>query len=289
MISRTGYSQLYSLGIQQDFGHGVVLDIHYWGNKGTHILNTYNINQLPDQYLALGTGLNTQVANPFYGIITTGTLAAKTISRQQSLLPYPQYQGISQVYAPFAGSTYNALTVQVDKRLSPNLTLLANYTFSKALDDVRTPLDTYNPQFEKSYSSFQIPNQAHISFVYSLPYGNDRRFGSNSPRLVKAILGDWNFSSIVNLQSGLPIGIGRPALMAPGRSAYLSHPTLNQWFDTSVFSTAQQFTFGIRRPLPSRCPRPRPSTMWTRSYQRASSSFQAITVLRAPFVRKLIT
>ena len=241
---KNGYSQLWSFGFQDDLGHGLVLDVHYWGNKGTHILNTYNINQLPDQYLSLGSALNQQVANPFAGSISSGTLAASTVSRQQLLLPFPQYLGISQVYAPYSGATYNALTVQVDKRLSTSLTVLANYTWSKALDDNRTPLDTYNRGIEKSYSSFQIANQAHVSFVYSLPFGHDRYFGKSSPAAVKALFGDWDFSTITNLQSGLPVGIGRPAQMTPGRSARLQHPTINQWFDTSVFSAATSFTFG---------------------------------------------
>ncbi|MGI4755670.1 MAG: hypothetical protein ACRYGF_02345 [Janthinobacterium lividum] len=77
-----------------------------------------------------------------------------------------------------------------DNSLSSTLTVLANYTWSKALDDARTPLDTYNRGIEKSYSSFHVPNQAHVSFVYSLPYGHDRRFGRSSPKILKSVFGD---------------------------------------------------------------------------------------------------
>lgn len=241
---KNGYSQLYSLGIQEDLGHGFVLDVHYWGNKGTHILNTYNVNQLPDQYLSLGTALNQQVPNPFYGIVTTGLLSQKTISRQQSLVPFPQYQGISNVYAPKAAASYNAFTVQVDKRISSGFTLLANYTWSKAMDNVRTPLDTYNPYVEWSYSPFHIPHQAKISFVYALPYGHDRLFGKDHPSIVTAILGDWDLSSIVNLQSGLPVSISRPAVQVSGVNPKLNHPTLAAWFNTAAFTPAPAFTFG---------------------------------------------
>jgi hypothetical protein len=64
---RNGYSQVWSFVMQHEFPLGFVMDLHYWGNKGTCIVNTYNINQLPDQYLTLGTALNSQVTNPFYG------------------------------------------------------------------------------------------------------------------------------------------------------------------------------------------------------------------------------
>ena len=238
-----GYSQAWSFGVQRELPHDIVVDVHYWANKITHLPQSFNIDQLPDQYLSLGTALNQQVPNPFYGYITTGALSGKTISRQQSLLPYPQYTGITQVYAPQAASTYNAGTVQVDKRMSPSLTLLANYTWSKALDNARTPLDNYNRQWEKSYSSFSIPQMAHISFVYALPYGKNGMFGSIGNKFANTILGDWSLSGIVNLQSGLPVGVNRPAVMASG-DPKLSKPTIQKWFNTSLFTVAPAYTYG---------------------------------------------
>jgi hypothetical protein len=240
-----GYSQLWSFGMQKQFAGGFVVDLHYWGNKGVRILNTYNMDQLPDQYLALGAALNTKVPNPFYGnSAVSGALALPTISLQQSLLPFPQYTSISQQYAPHAGSSYHAGTVQVDKRLSKTFTLLANYTWSKALDDARTPLDNYNRRPEKSFSPFDIRHQAHISFVYSIPYGHGRQFGGNQNRVLTAVLGDWNISQITNLQTGLPVSVSRPSVLAPGANPKLDHPTVAKWFNTSVFSPAPAYTFG---------------------------------------------
>ncbi|MGI4755671.1 MAG: hypothetical protein ACRYGF_02350 [Janthinobacterium lividum] len=48
----------------------------------------------------------------------------------------------------------------------------------------------------------------------------------------------------MNLQSGLPVSIARPAVQVAGSSARLSNPTTSRWFDTSVFSPAAAFTFG---------------------------------------------
>ena len=155
-----------------------MIDVHYWGNKGTHLLETWNINQLPDQYLSLGSHLNDQVPNPFYGLITSGTLTTPTISRRQSLLPFPQYAGdggVTQVFVPAGNSTYEAGTIQVERRLSSSLTFLSSYTRSKAIDDVRTPLDFYNRRLEKSLSAFDAPNQFIFSGVYALPFGQGSR------------------------------------------------------------------------------------------------------------------
>lgn len=112
------------------------------------------------------------------------------------------------------------------------------------MDNVCTPLDTYNPYVEWSYSPFHISHRAKISFVYALPYGHDRVFGKDHLRIVTAILGDCGLSSIVNLQSGLPVSISRPAIQVSGVNPKLNHPTLAAWFNTAAFTPAPAFTFG---------------------------------------------
>src|SRR5207248_2450833 len=135
--NKAGYTQLWSLGVQWEM-KGIVVQANYWGNKGTHLLaGTWNLNQLPDQYLSLGNALNDQVPNPFFGLITAGALSGRTISRRQSLLPFPQYSGdngVQQVFAPAGNSNYQAGTLQAEKRLSSRVTFLAGYTWSKAID-----------------------------------------------------------------------------------------------------------------------------------------------------------
>jgi hypothetical protein len=240
---RTGYAQTWSFGFQRELPLGFLLDAHYWGNKGTALLNSWNIDQLPDQYLALGSKLSNLVANPFYGLISSGALAGKTISLQQSLLPYPQYTGISQVNVPDGNSTYHAGTVQLERRLSPSLTILAAYTRSKAIDDVHTPLDQYNRSIEKSISAFDTPNQFRFSSVWQIPIGSDRTYGRNWSKWARAAVADWDISGILAIQSGQPIAVSRTAL-DNGQSAKLANRTIAEWFNTSVFSTAPAYTYG---------------------------------------------
>jgi hypothetical protein len=159
-------------------GH-VVMQAMYWGNKGTNLLtSTQNINQLPNEYLALGNALNDQVPNPFFGIITAGALSGRTISRRQSLLPYPQYSGdsgVQRVLAPLGNSSYNGATLQAERRLGQSLTFLLGYTWSKALDDLNTPIDVYNRRLSRALSAFDTPHQFIGSWVYELPVGKGRR------------------------------------------------------------------------------------------------------------------
>lgn len=245
---RNGYMQSWSFGAQRELPWGLVLDVHYWGMKGTRLLENWNINQLPDQYLSLGSHLNDLVPNPFYRVIAAGALSGQTISRQQSLLPFPQYTGVTQVYVPAGNSTYEAGTLQLEKRLSATLTFLAVYTRSKAIDDIRTPLDFYNRRLEKALSSFDAPNQFRLSGVYNIPFGRDREFGKSLNPIVNAIVGDWDVDGILTLQSGLPVSISRPAVNS-GQSAHLDNPSIYRWFNTSDFTVAPPFTFGNVGPV----------------------------------------
>ena len=243
-----GYMQSWSFGLQRELPWELVLDLHYWGMKGTHLLETWNINQLPDQYLSLGSHLNDLVPNPFRGVISSGALSGTTISRQQSLLPFPQYTAVQQVFVPAGNSTYEAGTAQLEKRLSTTLTFLAAYTWSKAIDDVRTPLDVYNRKVEKGLSTFDTPNQVRLSGVYNIPVGRDRAFGKALNPVANIILEDWDFDGILTLQSGIPIAIARPSV-SNGQSAHLISPSVERWFNTSVFAVAPPFTFGNVGPV----------------------------------------
>jgi hypothetical protein len=252
-----GYVQMWNFGLQHELAGGLVFDAHYWGNKGTHLATdavsvggtvAQNLDQLPDQYLSLGSALNTLVPNPFAGLGLGGVLSGSQISRQQSLLPYPQYTGVSQLYGLWGDSHYEAGSVQLDKRFSNLLTFSFVYTRSKNMSDLRSPLDVYNLHAERGLTAFDVPNNMRLSWVFSIPYGHGRAHGANINGFANAVLGGWDLNSFVTILSGLPIGISRPSLNN-GESAHLSNPSISEWFNTSVFTVAPAFTFGNVGPV----------------------------------------
>lgn len=247
--TKDGYGQLFSLGYQREIKGGIVMQVNYGGNKGTHLLSgSWNINQLPVQFLALGNALNNQVKNPFFGLIQAGALSGATVSQRQLLLPFPQYSGdsgVQQVFVPAGNSTYHSITVQGEKRLSTALTFLASYTWSKAIDDVGGMIDVYNRRLNKTLSAFDTPHQVVGSWVYQLPFGTGRRFGSSLQGIGNAVLGGWDLDGIVRVQSGQPIAIGGNNL---GRSAKLDNPAIAKWFDTTAFVNTPAFTIQTTGP-----------------------------------------
>ena len=159
------------------------------------------------------------------------------------MLPYPQYTSISDVYVPAGNSNYNAGTIQIQKRLSSTFTFMAAYTRSKAIDDARTPYDVYNRQWERAVSAFDTPNAITANAVYNLPFGHGRTYLNSINRYANAIIGGWDLSGILSIQSGHPIGISRSAI-STGKSAKLDNPTIAQWFDTSQFTIAGTYGYG---------------------------------------------
>jgi len=247
---KSAYVQLFSFGIQKQLPAGIVLEGYYWGNKGTHMPMSTYINQLPNQYLALGSDLTNSVTNPFHGVITSGTLAASKITLRQSLLPYPQYlgdTGILQILQPIGSSNFNAGTVKVEKRISDSLTFLSSFTYQKNMDNLTTPYDAYNRAAEYSLTSFDVTHQFLGSAVADLPFGRGRHFGRHWNAFTDAVLGGWRLSGIVSLQSGFPVSVSRSSNLSG--NAQLDHRTISEWFDTSVLSVAPTYTFGNVGPV----------------------------------------
>ncbi len=263
---RTPYVQQWNFGFQQELPGNLLVEVAYLGAKGTKLQfgDGVPLNPVPTEALALGPGLNEKVPNPFYGIIEKGPLSGPKVTRAQLLKPMPQYTSVSRSIVDMGSSIYHAMTVKVEKRLSAGLSLLAAYTVSKQIDNSSSQegwldqapglLSTHGAYAEwrlhRSVSAYDVPQRLVLSHVYDLPFGRDRAIGANWNTVLNGLLGGWSWSGILTLQSGLPLAISRPSVNN-GRSAKLDNPTIERWFDTSVFAPAEPFTFGnVGRLLP---------------------------------------
>lgn len=149
--NRTGYTQQWNLSIQRQFESTLFVDVAYLGNKGTKLSGaSIQLNQLPNEFLALGPALSKLVDNPFFGVIQRGALSGPRVAQRQLLLPFPQYTSVTSAQPSWASSIYHAMTLRVEKRAVDGLSLQASYTLSKQIDDSssnrnwggRTPFST---------------------------------------------------------------------------------------------------------------------------------------------------
>jgi len=143
------------------------------------------------------------------------------------------------------------------------LNVLVSYTYSKFLDNIEGqnswaytsnagPANNYNLAAEKSVDSGDVPHSLVVNYIYDLPVGRNKRFGSNFNRTTNAILGGWELSGITTAKSGIPLGItgsnwnsygGNPRPDVNTNPA-ISHRTISEWFNTGAFSYAPYGSFG---------------------------------------------
>ncbi len=230
-------SYQYSIGVQQQVGRDSVLSVAYVGNENRHLGNYTEIN-LPDP--------------SELPALIQGTVVKNTI------VPYVGWGSI-RLEGCNENSHYNALQMNFHSQIRDSLSLQAVYTYSKAIDpvvesgsaqDLQNVSDPYNRNYDVGPSPMDRRNIALVNFIYQLPI---LRHSPN--HLLKATLGGWELSGIVTMESGLPLGIalsgpqssnGLPnSTNRPNVSGSVGYPgTVNEWFDTSVFSTPAMGQWG---------------------------------------------
>jgi hypothetical protein len=267
---KTPYLQSWNLDIQRALPGNMVVQIAYSGSRGVHMSAIREWNQLDPKYFSMGTALNSQVTNPFYGVITSGPLAGPTITLGQSLRPFPQYTDVSSRMETYGESSYNAMFLSFQKRMSNGFSVSGSWTWAKEIDNVppapngfsgssfsgSNAQNFYNPRAERSVSSFDTPNTVVISYIYELPFGPGKRL-LNAGGAVGRIVGGWQINGLTTFQSGTPLqvsggnssgsfdGTQRPNWT--GKNPTLGGPVtkrLNRYFDTSQFTFNAPFTFG---------------------------------------------
>ena len=268
-----GYLQQWNFDIQHQLPKGVFVDAAYAGAKGTHLGYSTNQNQLPDAYLSMGSALQTQAPNPFYGLIRGGALSVTTVSQGQLLRPYPQYTNVTTSGTGYANSSYNSFQLKVERRSAGGGVLLAAYTLSKLITDSDTQYGWLESttggvggiqnwhciRCSRSLSSQDIPQRLVISYVQDLPFGQGRKFLSGARGLAGKLISGWGVDGITTFQSGFPLKLGtsvnltnsfgggsRPNVV-PGCKSTLrgsAQQKLSQWFNTACFTQPPAFTFG---------------------------------------------
>jgi hypothetical protein len=270
------YEQTWNFWFQQELPGQILVDANYVGKKATHLyfggageynhlgpeIESYSLDQI--------TALNELVPNPFYGQIPADAgLGGPEVPAYQLQLPYPQFTGFSAIAFPVANSIYHAFQLRVEKRMSHGLQLLANYTFSKSIDDASTThggvtwlggftsLEDPNKYYlERSLSDFDIPQVLNISYVYQLPFGRGKAVGGNWNGVTNTILGGWQTNGIWRFSRGTPIALwleGGTSLPTYGQRPNLTGTLLkndganfrDQYFaNAEVVVTPEPYTLG---------------------------------------------
>ncbi len=231
------YAQQWNLTVEQQLTPTLYLAVGYVGNKGTRLLSNINpINVLDPQYLSLRERLFDQfqpgqtslngVSIPYAGWVEQMKGCPPSVA--QALLPYPQYCG--NIYGQnenVGNSTYHSLQMKLEQRFNNGLFFLASYTWSKTLTSSDSAQSSTNPrlfspyelQRNKSYSDTDVPHVFATSVTYALPIGRGKKFANGIHPALDYLIGGWDVTSIVRLNSGLPLGFRSSFCNVPSQFA----------------------------------------------------------------------
>ena len=273
--------QQYSIDFQRELPGDVAVSIGYTGARGDFLSfggtndATININQLDPKYFSLGSQLVQLVPNPFFGVPGAGALATQsTIQRGQLLRPYPQFLSILSHQQSLARSRYDALILELNKRVVGWWGGRVSYTRSRLMDNqfgqsnyysaTGVILDNYDIDREYSYGLIDVPHKLVVAPIVMLPFGDGKRF-LDKTGLVDHLVGGWTISMVASRESGFPIalqqspnnsglfGSNQRPNVVPGRSGVLieditaalsENLNANQYLNLAAWSQAPAFTFG---------------------------------------------
>lgn len=223
--STVPYTQSWSFTVQYQPAAYTVLQATYNGAKGTHLIgpfsNALNTPSLGTLINAIRTQQNLGASAPNqYGITQNGALVSET--NLQLLNPYQNFynQNLPEIYPRNGTMEYNALYLSVNQRFGYGLSVLANYTWSKTMDNVpdtntgansggfgsAPPQNPYDMKAEWSVSSFDQPSQLKLGYTYELPLGSGKWLDTHN-RFLNQVVGNISTAGIATYADGLPNGV----------------------------------------------------------------------------------
>jgi len=223
----------FNFAIQRQFGTDWLVTANYVGNTVSHLITEGQINAA----VFLGTRSCTLPNGVSYPTCSTlGNLD----SRRPLSLENPsqgQYYGIVSTTDDGGTSSYNALFLQAQKRLSRRWTVLSNYTWSHCIGDLwngnpgNNGASSVTPGSRRNDRSNCFPSDQRQIFNLSV-VAQTPKFSNRALRL---IAGDWQVAPILKIRSAqfytVTTGVdtalsgqgGQRANAAPGVDPYLSN------------------------------------------------------------------
>jgi hypothetical protein len=107
------------------------------------------------------------------------------------------------------GTRYDSLQVELRRRLNKGLLVEGNYVLGKQQNGTR-----YSFRIPRDWTLDDGPRHAvKVNWLYELPFGRGRAFGSNVNGLVDKLIGGWEFDGGGRVQSGLILSFGNVRLV----------------------------------------------------------------------------
>lgn len=212
-------TQFWSLAIERELAPNTLLSVSYSGAHGVHLYDLANVNLIGVGQNYLGDPLVIDPACPY---TDPGATAALPLAEQAAgdtvnacyTRANQQYTNINE-RGSGGTSAYDALNVkfQSNDLHHTGLTLIANYTWAHALDDLSSTFsesetaaslgytNVTDPLLDYGNSDFDIRHRIVISPIWNTPWYKDGKGFTGEA------LGGWTISSIFTARTGIPFSI----------------------------------------------------------------------------------
>jgi hypothetical protein len=156
-------------------------------------------------YVSRVRSVNNRRGDPFFAAVDAGLLPVNFFRAN------PNVRG-AQLFANASFSTYHALQVELQRRLTGGLRFQLNYSFAKGLSDfigstgdTNSFLTLRNTRLETG--QFNNTHQLNANFIYNLPFGRGRKFGCGVKGAPGQIISGWQLGGIMRYNSGDPLSL----------------------------------------------------------------------------------
>ena len=210
LFQENSQSTQWSLSAQREFGRDWVVEVSYIGTRGKFLEQNVQPNNAQP-----GTGA-VDPRRPYAAMqFASGTDFPDYVTVQGDRVPV----GFINYLSKTAESTYDALGVRLEKRLTNGVSLLSAYTLSEARSNApqfrnaggvsgaenSPPQDSYDLEAEWGPASYDTRHRWVTSLTAELPFGPGQRYATTG--LWSHLLADFQVAGIFSMQSGFPFTV----------------------------------------------------------------------------------
>jgi len=241
---KAGMNDRINLTVQREIVSRIVVDATFFMNFGFNHATNINTN-LADPRIGFEakSALNQRVDNPFFGVPQQYCPGALCNNRQVTvgslLSPYPHFTGLTERAVSIRDQRYKSLQFKLQRPFANGFNFLMGYSHVWSQSDLF--YDNVD-MFDRNLTRWADPDSGHkltLASIYELPFGRGRKFGSDMPKGVDAVLGGWSISGIYSYLSGQKLSF--PGALVSG-DPRVDKRTRQQWFNTDVFDVLPAFT-----------------------------------------------
>ncbi len=115
-------------------------------------------------------------------------------------------QGSANLRMNAGSRRYDGLQIELRRRMSKGLLVATNYQY--VINTKTWDWRTLREDWQYVDNSLSPDHALKLSWVYELPFGQGRTWGSGAGRFLNAVIGGWEFDGMVRIQSGIKYNIG---------------------------------------------------------------------------------